>query len=129
MKKLISLIFLICLIPSTKILAEGTKDLRPQSTDFGFLNPWDWGGEFATYDSPIDARLNVYVADHTKEKIYIGFKAKTNPAYFRVKRPDGTIISGPHLIPTSNGSPGYIDTYAEAVAGPSVFNASGYSAV
>lgn len=114
---------------SSQLFAEGTKDLRPTSADYGYLNPYDWGGEFATYNSPVDNRLNVSIADHTKEKIYLGFKARTNPAYFRVKRPDGTIISGPHLIPNTNGSVGYIDDYTQAAAGPDAFNVNGYSAV
>ncbi len=109
--------------------AEGTKDLRPTVNDFGYLNPWDWGGEFATYNSNADNRLYVTVADHTVEKIYLGFKARSNPAYFRVKRPDGTIMSGPHLIPSTSGSVGYINSWAEAAAGPDKFNANGYSAV
>ncbi len=129
-KKNLLLIFALIMISSLPALAEGTKDLRPTSADFGYLNPWDWGGEFATYNSPVDNRLNVHVADHVKEKIYLGFKAKNNPAYFRVKRPDGTIISGPHLIPANTaGGKGYIDTYAQAVAGPDKFNAAGYLAV
>lgn len=130
MKKIISLIVLsVFILSSFSSIAEGTKDLRPTSADFGYLNPYDWGGEFATYNSPVDNRLNVSIADHTREKIYIGFKAKNNPAYFRVKRPDGTIISGPHLIPSFVNATGYIDDYAQAAAGPSKFNANGYVAI
>ncbi len=110
-------------------MAEGTKDLRPTNSDYGFLNPWDWGGEFATYNAPANRRLYVHVKDHTKERIYLGFKAQANPAYFRIKRPNGTIISGPHLIPNTAGSKGYIDSYAEAAAGPRKFNPAGYVAV
>lgn len=109
--------------------AEGTKDLRPTNSDFGFLNPWDWGGEFATYNAPASRRLYVHIADHTKEKIYLGFKAQVNPAYFRVKRPDGTIIQNAVQIPNTNGSAGYIDSYAQAAAGPKKFNPAGYTAV
>lgn len=130
MKKLLLLIFAFAFLFSFQGYGEGTKDLRPTSADFGYLNPWDWGGEFATYNSPVVNRLNVHVADHVKEKIYLGFKAKNNPAYFRVKRPNGTIISGPHLIPPNTaGGAGYIDTYAQAVAGPDRFNTNGYFAV
>lgn len=130
MKKILFIVPAFIILFSFSSFGEGTKDLRPTSGDFGYLNPWDWGGEFATYNSAAENRLNVHVADHVKEKIYLGFKAKNNPAYFRVKRPDGTIISGPHFIPANSaGGKGYIDTYAQAVAGPSKFNASGYVAV
>ncbi len=127
-KKLhILFILIVSILSTTSIFAEGTKELRPTQADFGKLNPWDWGGEFASYNAPPSKRLNVRIHDHTKERIYLGFNAfYGGSTYLRIKDPNGNIVFGPYLLPKNQGDKGYIHTYDEAVAGPNKYNASGY---
>lgn len=119
MKRALSYIILASLL-SIGALAEGTKELRPTNApnENGFLNPWDWGGEFATYNSPVDKRLNIRVKDHTKEKIYIGLNDQGSTTYIRVKDPNGNIVFGPFLINKTSNSTGFIANYAAATQGP-----------
>ena len=54
-------------------IAEGTKELQPSSSDFGFIQIFDRGRVFATYNSPVVNRLNVHICN-AGEDIYFGFK-------------------------------------------------------
>ncbi len=109
------------------VFAEGTKELRPTSASGGMLNPWDWGGEFATYDAAPEDRMYFTIHDHLSEQVYLGFNAKYGgETYMRIKDQNGNIVFGPVEL-KKFGNPGYIVDHAEAVAGPVQFNSQGYT--
>jgi hypothetical protein len=113
------------------ILAEGTKQFMPVSTNFGYLQINDVGRPFAlmTNTDPLQ-RLYFHISS-TSEKVYFGFSRHTSSpaasATFRIKNPSGTIVYGTTTVPTSGS--GKIGTYAQAVAGPKIGGvpAAGYS--
>jgi uncharacterized protein (TIGR02145 family) len=116
-------------------IAEGTKEIMPNqvynarilcSTE-GIRDP------FALYNGNADYRLYIHIQDYTQEAIYFGLgqirrsnNQTATPLTYRVHRPDGTIIFEKQT-PTV-GQTGFIDTYAEAIAGPDYLSASGYDA-
>lgn len=111
-------------------MAEGTKQIRPASGDFGYIQINDRSRTFATYIATPDERLNIHISN-SREKIYYGFGRMFNGAtthtdvWYRIRKPDGTIVFGPTQVP-STGT-GFISTHAQAVAGPRKLNASGYT--
>ncbi len=112
--------------------AEGSKQLRPSSSDFGYIQINDKARTFATYSAAADERMYIHVKS-VSEKIYFGFgritdgSAQKTDVYFRIKDPNGNIVMGPTKIP-STGT-GYISSYAKAAAGPTKLNATGYPAL
>lgn len=59
----------------------------------------------------------------------MGFRQTDNDVYFQLKNPNGVVVMGPSKIPNTAG-PGYIASYAEAVAGPrAIVGATGYNAL
>ena len=127
-KKTFRLLFLIISIFSCAVsFAEGTKELRPTSADFGFLQIYDRGRVFATYNAPAVNRLNIHICT-AGEKIFFGFNQPDNDVYFRLKDPSGNIVIAAQAIPTSGA--GFISTYNQAVAGPAqIVGAAGYNAM
>ncbi len=125
MKTLVTPLLFLCVAFS--LFAEGTKELRPTSASGGNLNPWDWGGEFATYDAAPTDRLYFTISNYQFERTYLGFNAQYGGnTYLRIKDANDSIVFGPVLL-KSFGNPGFIANYAEAVAGPVNFNAQGYT--
>jgi gliding motility-associated-like protein len=115
------------LITANNLLAEGTKELRPTSTDFGYIQIYDRGRVFATYNAPALNRLYIHICT-AGEKIFFGFNQPDNDVYFRLKDPAGNIVVAAQAIPSSGT--GFISTYNQAVAGPSqLVGASGYDAM
>lgn len=117
---------------SNFIIAEGTKQLRPASGDFGYLQINDKGRTFATYIANEDERLYIHISNR-KEKIYFGFgnikNGTTNvtDVWYRIKNQSGNIVYGPFKV--TNTGKGYISSYSRAIAGPNILNSSGYSAL
>lgn len=110
-------------------MAEGTKELRPSSSDFGSLQIYDRGRLFATYNAPAMDRLYVHICA-PNEIIYFGFKQPDNDVFFRLKDPSGNIVPAYTSQPVPNSGAGYISTYNQAVAGPSqLAGAGGYNAM
>ena len=116
--------------------AEGTKQIRPTQGDYGYLQIGDQRNgltvdrNFAMYSADEDTRLNIAISDPVNELITFGIRPETNdPLYFRIKDPNGNIVWGPTLLSTTDGDPGRILDYDEAVAGPSVVDAGGYNAL
>lgn len=118
-------------IQAPLVFAEGTKQLQPTSTDNGFIQIFDNNTTtrpFATYNCPEPNRLNIRICN-AGEKIYMGFRQTDNDVYFQLKDPNGVVVMGPSKIPNA-AAPGYIASYAEAVAGPrAIVGASGYNAL
>ncbi|MBO9700559.1 MAG: gliding motility-associated C-terminal domain-containing protein [Sporocytophaga sp.] len=130
--RLFVLIFLISTyIPTPYLFGEGTKQLQPTSSDNGFIQIFDNNTTtrpFATYNCPEANRLNIRICN-SGEKIYMGFRQTDNDVYFQLKDPNGVVVMGPSKIPNAAG-PGYIASYAEAVAGPrAIVGATGYNAL
>ncbi len=98
---------------------EGTKELRPTSSDFGNVQVYDKGRPFAM-ESNTDSlnRLYIRIAS-TSETVYLGFQhIGTGSATFRIKDPNGNVVYARTNVPSSGT--GYINSYTEAVAGPKV---------
>ncbi len=113
-------------------MAEGTKQLRPATGDFGYIQINDRQRTFATYRASEDERLYINVAS-AREKIYFGFgritdgSAAMTDVWYRIKDPNGNIVAGPTRIPTSGT--GFISAYSRAIAGPTKLSGSGYPAI
>lgn len=118
--------------------AEGTKELRPTSADYGDIEIGDGstagnplGRPFARTDNTDTLhRLYIHVKS-TTEIVYFGFQPTTKTAgagKFRIKDPSGNIVYVLTDVPIATGA-GYIETYAEAVAGPKIGGspAAGYN--
>jgi len=113
--------------------SEGTKQVTPanpagplpniqlqinRSSTGGFPSVFAGWTATSSYD-----RLYFHIKDYINEKVYLGFReAQSGSVYFRIKRPDGTVVyptpgsNNGKLIPSSGA--GYIGTWAQAVAGP-----------
>lgn len=96
--------------------SEGTKELNPTFGDFGILQIHDKGRSSFLYDTDETERLYFTVCD-TSEVVHLGLTCNRNDVVFRVKDPNGDVFLSEQSIPTS-GQEGYIDDWADAVAGP-----------
>ncbi|MGB3465823.1 MAG: Ig-like domain-containing protein, partial [Cyclobacteriaceae bacterium] len=132
---------LIILFQNYSAHAEGTKQLKKSSAEDGGLAILTnslfalWGG----YGGTEDDRLNVRVGDFSNETIYLGFQVNPYKGGYsgngvlpfdvamRIVAPDGSEARGWQLLNSANA--GYINNYAEAVAGPSTIDAAGYSPI
>lgn len=124
-RKATLLIMLMLSMQNNNLSAEGTKQLMPASSDFGNLEIYDMKRPFAAFynENPLN-RLYFHVSS-TSEKVYFGFRhivvsgINNSTTYFRIKNPSGEIVFESTIIPTSAGT-GYIETYAQAAAGPKI---------
>ena len=129
MKPLISILIISWFF--INVNAEGTKQLRPTSSDFGNVEINDQGRPFAL-ESNADTLHRLYIhIQSTSEKIYFGFQPKDKTAghgTFRILNPSGTVVYARTNVPTATGA-GYIESYNEAVAGPKIGGspAAGYN--
>jgi hypothetical protein len=118
---------------SFMVNAEGTKEFRPDSTNFGVMQINDLGRPFAL-ESNTDTlhRLYFHISNYSTEKVYIGFnhiKVASEVATYRIMNPNGSIAKARANIPTSGT--GFIKYYANAVAGPKIATlpAKGYTPI
>jgi hypothetical protein len=124
------IITLTILISFSQSFAEGSKQLRPTSGDFGYIQINDKARTFATYSAASDERMYIHIKS-TSEKINFGFGVITDGStpktdvYFRIKDPNGNVVMGPTKIP--NTGMGFISSYTKAAAGPTTINAAGYT--
>jgi hypothetical protein len=116
----ISILFFIGLV--NNLFAEGTKQLRPTSADFGNVEINDQYRPFAL-ESNTDSLHRLYIhVKSTSEKIYFGFQPQNKTlgtGTFRIKDASGTVVYARTSVPVATGA-GYIENYAEAVAGPKI---------
>lgn len=130
--KLRLLIYTLLTLSTFNAFSEGSKQLRPASSDFGYIQINDKARTFATYVADDDERMYIHIKSKS-EKIYFGFGKITDgttqktDVWYRIKDPNGNTVMGPTKIP-STGT-GYISTYAKSAAGPTKLNASGYVAL
>jgi len=113
------------------LFAEGTKQLRPLESDRGSIQLQSQNSSGATFayfgDTKAYQRLNVRICN-VGEVVYLGFSQKNN-IRLRFFAPDGSLAFGP--VTLLAGVQGVINTYQEAVAGPSALpsvGATGYNA-
>lgn len=117
---------------------EGTKQILLSDAGHGKVQVMPSFSNFAYYNSggtsaPVDYRLHIHVAS-ISETVYYGFGdpldnddfLRTDVNY-RIKDPTGAIIVGPTAVPSSGA--GHINTFTEAVNGPSALAAGGYNAL
>ncbi len=123
---LLSLILLFLFLDFAK--AEGTLELEP-TTRNGYTTKFQIGDDqisnIANYNSPADKRLYIHIANPSTEKIYLGFgqmftgntiSGFSTTCFYRIKNPNGTIISASQPIPTSGV--GYINNKIQATSPP-----------
>ena len=93
---LLSVLFLFLIFDFAN--AEGTLELEP-TTQNGYTTKFQIGDDkitnIANYNSPVDRRLYIHIADPSSEKIYFGFgktfvgntidNASLTSCYFRIK--------------------------------------------
>jgi gliding motility-associated-like protein len=121
------LVFCFLLAGITLTIAEGTKELMPNpSIGHGYIQIYDRGRLFATYNSPKEDRLNIKICN-IGEVINLGFNQSDNDVYFRLKDPNGNMVLPAQAVPTSGQ--GFIPNYAAAVAGPNTVNPAGYTPI
>ncbi len=116
------------LIP--QVFAEGSKELEQAGGTTKVLV-----GVMGAFDAPADRRIHIRIGQSPDERIYFGFGNVTQgssgtgaaiPLFFRIRNPQGQIVEGPSLIPTSGA--GFIANRSEAFTGPNLLlgNSGGY---
>lgn len=122
--------FLLC---TTCTFAEGTKQIMPTSGSSGELQVMPNFSNFAMFGGPEDQRLNIKIKT-IGEKICYGFGdrrdmngALIGDVEYQIKDPNGNIVVGPTLLPTTGA--GYISTWDQANIGPTTLagNTGGYT--
>ena len=125
--KISPFLVLLAILFSFCCFAEGTKQLRPDSTYTGDL--WIINGGsgsyncFATSQCGPNQRLYIHIA-HAGEKIFMGFGTPLNYITFVLKL-NGTVVNLQNVFLT-DGVPGYIKYHSQAIAGPRILNPHGY---
>jgi hypothetical protein len=109
---------------------EGTKQVAPSSSDVVALcvNNSTYG-DFARFNSSDFERLYIRIQNPSVDRIYLGFsRSSSTPgatpgttAYFRIRKPDGTVVYGPTIIDDTHE----IETYTEAFNGPDGIGSTG----
>jgi hypothetical protein len=117
----------------TKLTAEGTPQVSPNSTAITALGILPNGSRGSYLNAPDFQRVYFRVTNHTRENLYFGFRwvnysngNNITDMYYRILDPSGNVVLGP--VNYTNSGYGYINTYSEAIAGPNLWGAtpSGY---
>jgi len=117
--------------------AEGTKQILLTELGHGKIQVNSSFSPFAWYSSSgtsgnANYRLNIHI-ENVGETIHYGFGDPLNnndqtitDVQYRIKDPNGNIVVGPTALPLTGA--GYINSFAEAVNGPSaIVGGTGYS--
>ncbi len=136
------LIILLIILGIIPIFADGTKQLMPdESSRTSLYLGRKSFGSMAQYNGKEDLRLNVHISDPENEIICFGFgqfhlsfyNSKPVDTYVRIKDPSDNIvwpIKGNNSGYKFSGSTSNINSYAEAIVGPSLVNGSdGYNQI
>ena len=125
------------LLFSSRLNAEGSKQLSPTSTDLVNTN---LGSTLGRYDGTDVQRLYIHIKNAATEQVFLGFSqprssmaypctAGNANVYYRIKNAAGAVV-----FPTAGNANGQLITpnitgWATAAAGPSqIVGASGYTA-
>ena len=124
--------YIILFLYSFSLLADGTKQIMPNSAapvNLMIYDDNDANKNFMGYGCPATKRLNIRVKSVGNERIHIGIKQTSGDVWMRIRDPFGTLVYGPVLVQASMGA-GWVNTYTQAVAGPSlVVGATGYNSL
>lgn len=118
-----TLLLVVLLFPAG-VRAEGTKQVRPDSTISAAALMVDWIDPLFTRFCMPDAngggpnyRLYIHI-ENVGEKILFGLKAPYGSIGWNLKRPDGTIPAGMSGNSYPQAGTGYITYYSQAIKGP-----------
>jgi gliding motility-associated-like protein len=120
-------LFFCLILLSITCRAEGTKQIRPDSTYTGDLwITYAFGDRrcFANDQCDPDQKLFIHIAN-PGEKIFMGFYANGAPVTFKLVR-NGVMVFY-YTVTFAPGSKGCIQYHSQAVAGPLVLNPQGYN--
>ena len=143
LKRLIVLLCTVASVINFDAIAEGTKTVSPTSSNLTSLViiPYRNSGSFLNCNE--DNRIYFRIKDHTVENFYFGFDwrqyrngvtsgtiSNLTDVYYRIRRPDGSVVVGPTLWNPNNAA-GKINSYAQAMAGPNIngLNSAGYTPI
>ena len=132
MKKFLFFLLAFSLLNIT-VFAEGTKEVSPSENNLTGLAVLTTTGAGSFLNCPEDNRIYFRIKDFNTEKFYFGVRphyynsltGKPNSTwcadsiYVRIYNPSGAVVFQQKLD-TSAGSAGFINTYAQAIAGPNV---------
>ena len=135
-KKLLFLLTFLYLNVST--FAEGTKEVSPSENNLTGLAAITTTGAGSYFGCPEDNRIYFNIKDFNTERFYFGVRphyyntitGKTGTTwcadsiYVRIFNPSNAIVFQQKLDTTA-GNAGFINTYAQAIAGPNVGGFSG----
>ncbi|TXD50135.1 DUF11 domain-containing protein [Polaribacter sp. IC073] len=135
-RKLLSVIFALAVF--TNLFADGTKQVMPDANNGVAMYITDNGQYGPHLNSSPSQRLQFRILDHTTENLYFGLNPRqrngsplvlSTNLYYLIKNAAGNSVAGPFKFNTTDGSPGYISNYNQAVAGPNINNAvpTGYN--
>ncbi|HEX8548658.1 MAG TPA: gliding motility-associated C-terminal domain-containing protein [Cytophagaceae bacterium] len=112
---------------SFNVFADGSAQIEQQGKPVKILINGG-GSKFGGYMAAANEKINFYITNPSNESVYIGFGATFSggtstaiDAYYRIKNPSGTVVSGPELIKPS------INSLGQASAGP--FAGGGYAPI
>lgn len=123
-------IFILLFFITIQAFSEGTKELRPTESDWGNIEINDQKRPFAKEGCDSLHKLYIHIKS-TSETIYFGFQPNNKTlgtGTYRLVDPQGNIVVPRTNVPVATGA-GYIESYAEACAGPSIGGvpATGYN--
>ncbi|MDB5257391.1 MAG: large protein [Chitinophagaceae bacterium] len=107
-------------------MAEGTKQLRKDSQGKSCLQIYDRSDnngplrKFATYEADSSERLYFTISDYQQEVVLFGFQMAVfhHDMFVRIRDKQGNVVYAPQQLSSSGN--GYITSYDQAVAGPSL---------
>lgn len=131
------LTYLSCVLPASRIFAEGSKQVMPTSTNGTGLivsttSSFPLGNVGSYLGAPVDDRIYFYIKDYTTESLYYGFNWETlSPAtpistysdvYMIIYDPTGAPVPGsPFNLASVNGQNGWINSWQQAsLYGPNI---------
>ncbi|WP_290470618.1 Ig-like domain-containing protein, partial [Lacinutrix sp. MedPE-SW] len=142
------LFFIAFLFITPNVFADGTKQVMPNETNgtsIYIVTDTNLGGSVSGpyLGAPESERIYFTINDATTENFYFGLQARmrnsfaggNNPLgtnfYYQIFDAAGNSVAGPFLMGNNNGSAGFINNYAEAVAGPNIGGATpgGYTPI
>lgn len=136
MKKVLFAVILQVIAMSGNVWAEGTNPVSPNANNISaLLISFDrLSGPY--FNCPEDNRLYFDIKNHNNENLYFGFDWRQYSAsggdaprlqnlYYRIRRPNGSVVSGPTLWNPANlgigvGGAGVINNYTSAFNGPNI---------
>jgi len=128
--KPLSLLVFLLLLSQLHVFAEGSKTASPNAVNICALlsAPDINSGPFLNCAE--DNRLKFYITDAANQNLYFGFDwreyantgspARCGNMYYRIRRPDGSVIVAPTYWDPTLASAGSIDNHAQALAGPNI---------